>query len=128
MRRAHPEEAAQKSILQFLAISLPADALVWHTPNQRGTRAKWETALLRGLGVVPGIPDLLCLIDGRLYGFEVKSKSGSLTEAQKLTQGRMVAAGAKVAVVRSVEEVERCLRAWGVILRATVITEAKVAA
>lgn len=121
--RSHPEEQTQRSILRFLAMALPVDALVWHTPNQRGTRAKWEAALLKGLGVVPGIPDLLCLIDGRLYAFEIKSKSGSVTEAQRLTQGRMVAAGAKVAVVRSVEEAERCLRAWGVILRATVLPD-----
>ena len=116
-----PEELIHRAIVRFLGHALPADAVCWHTPNQRGTRAKWEAALLKGLGVLPGIPDLLILSGGRLIGIEIKAPGGSLTAIQKETQERLRKAGAWVATVRSVEDAEKFLRACHVPLRATVL-------
>lgn len=125
--RAHPEEQLQRAMVRFFGVALPPDAVCWHTPNQRGTRAKWENSLLKGLGVLAGIPDLLILWNGRLIGLELKAPGGFLTNTQKETQERLRAARAWIATVRSVEDAERFLRRCGVPLRATVLPNERAA-
>lgn len=113
-----PEELLHRACVQFLRIAMPPPpegAIWWHTPNQRGTRKKWETAILKGLGVRAGIPDLLFLHQGRLLGAELKAKDGALTENQKETQALLEAAGAIILpVCRSVDELAAWLRENGV--------------
>jgi len=52
-----------------------------------------------------GVPDILCVIKGRLLGFEVKSKVGRQSEAQKLFERDLRSSGGHYYLVRSVEEV-----------------------
>lgn len=57
-----------------------------------------------------GIPDLLALKRGRTIWFEVKSKKGILSEAQKDFHKLLEKAGEEFHVVRSVEDVETVLK------------------
>lgn len=125
--RARPEEQLQKAIVQFLGIALPPDAYLFATTNQRGTRKKFEMGILKAMGARAGVPDLCLIHRGRFFGLEVKAEKGRLSEHQADAADKIVEAGGHYSVVRSVEEVERCLRGWGVILRATVIPLDRVA-
>lgn len=120
---ARPEEALQKAIVRFLGIALPPDSYMFATTNQRGTRKKFEMGILKAMGARAGVPDLIILHRGKFFGLEVKAEKGRLSDRQASAADLIVAAGGYFSVVRSVEEVERCLRAWGVILRATVLTD-----
>jgi len=106
---ARPEEDLQRAVVAFLAAVLPADAVCWATPNQRGTRKRWEMGVLKALGVRAGVPDLFVLYDGQLIGIELKAAKGRLSEAQTAFQATMVRAGAVVAVCRSVDAVADAL-------------------
>lgn len=53
---------------------------------------------------VPGLPDLWCVVDGRLVCLEVKQPGQNPTVRQVYEMGRLRAAGAVVAVVTSVDE------------------------
>lgn len=122
--RAHPEENLQKAIVRFLGHALPPDSFFFATTNQRGTRKRFEMGILKAMGARAGVPDLCILHRGRFFGLEVKApKTGRLSEHQANAADAIVQAGGFYSVVRSVEEVERCLRAWGVILRATVLPD-----
>jgi len=121
--RQRPEELLQRACVDFLRLAMPPPpdgAVWWHTPNQRGTRAKYEAAILKALGVRAGIPDLLFLHQGRLLAVELKAPGGgSLTERQRETQELLEQAGAIVlSACRSVDELAHWLSYHRVPLKA----------
>lgn len=59
-----------------------------------------------GMYGTAGIPDIIACIDGRFYGFEVKTDEGTPTKLQLATIRKINAAGGIAQVVRSVEDVK----------------------
>lgn len=53
-----------------------------------------------------GIPDIIACIDGKFYGFEVKTEIGRPTKLQNSTMAKIRNAGGIAQVVRSVEDVK----------------------
>jgi hypothetical protein len=111
MKRRHPEDDLQRAVAQLL------DLLGWrycHCPNG-GARNRIEAARFKGLGVKPGVPDLLiferweteALTPGSGFGvaIELKSKRGRVTEAQHGWLNELQVRGWFVGVCRSVDEV-----------------------
>lgn len=120
-RIAHrPEEVLQRHCVQFLRVAMPAEAVWWHTPNQRGTRSKVEAQILKTLGVKPGIPDLLLLYRGRLLAAELKAPGGGKpTDNQRQMHEQLRAAGCEVLPdCRSLDQLAQWLTEQGVPLRA----------
>lgn len=62
MRR--PEESLQRALVAHLRARLPAPWLVLHVPNGGG-RSKAEAGILKAMGVLAGVPDLLVIGCGR---------------------------------------------------------------
>lgn len=62
-----------------------------------------------GMYGTAGIPDIIACIDGRFYGFEVKTDRGKPTKLQEATIRKIIAAGGTALVVRSVHEVKAAL-------------------
>lgn len=62
-----------------------------------------------GMYGTAGIPDIIACVDGRFYGFEVKTETGKLTKLQEATIRKINEAGGSAAVVRSVDDVRRIL-------------------
>lgn len=58
-----------------------------------------------GMYGTAGIPDIIACIDGRFFGFEVKTDIGKPTKLQEATIRKIIAAGGTALVVRSVDEV-----------------------
>ena len=81
-------------------------------------------AKLKAMGYRAGTPDMLIIHDGEPIWLELKSASAGLSKAQVLCMGDLVAAGCKWALVRSLNDVERALKRFGVPLRASVAGEA----
>lgn len=82
-----PEEDLQKIVVRYLRLACP-DAVFFAVPNQKGTRKTWEQGLLKGLGVRPGVADLVFVLPGGPY-----------------------------LICRSLAEVDGALAAWGVPMR-----------
>lgn len=59
-----------------------------------------------GMYGTAGIPNIIACIDGRFYGFEVKTNEGTPTKLQLATIRKINAAGGIAQVVRSVEDVK----------------------
>ena len=64
---------------------------------------------IHGGPYMSGWPDILCVKDGRAYFFEVKRPQGKPTKLQLYELGEWSRAGAKVAVVTSVDEVRKVM-------------------
>src|SRR6516165_5059622 len=52
------EDQIQKTLVKHLQLRCRPDVVWWHTPNG-GYRFKITAALLKALGVIPGVPDLI---------------------------------------------------------------------
>lgn len=59
-----------------------------------------------GMYGTAGIPDIICCIEGRFVGFEVKNEKGKSTKLQEATIRKISDAGGIAMVVRSVDEVQ----------------------
>lgn len=113
----HYEIALQKSVIEFLRLALPSDAMVvgyvfGRTNERDGARAK-------AMGALDGFPDLFIIWRGDIYCIELKNdgEKASFNQAGRHHEIRL--AGACVAVAHSIAEVERLCIYWGIPLRVT---------
>src|SRR2546421_721721 len=75
----------------------------FHVPNG-GWRSSTEAAILKGVGVRAGVPDVLAIRQGQTYGLELKAPGGKLSGDQERALADLVAAGALVAVSDSLDD------------------------
>ena len=128
-RRKQPEQILQRQIAQFLKLALPTPE-AWFTAIPAGGGGKTRGGILRGMGYKAGTPDILVIYDRGSSGanmilldviwLELKSPDGTLSKAQKLCRSDLITAGCKWALCRTLDDVERALKHFGVPLRASV--------
>ena len=112
------ETPVQVAIVQYLELTQPA-WIVHHCKmeiNKRGKAIQIEIAKAKRKGSKVGFPDLLVLPYahiGPLF-LEVKAEGNYASTAQKDMHKRLRALGYKVAVVRSIEDVQETLAGWGI--------------
>lgn len=114
--RARPqmrEDAVQMALMRFLDVLAMPGAVFWHCPNG-GSRGRGEAGRFQALGVKAGIPDVLILYRGHLYGLELKADAGRVSPEQKSMADALGAAGATVSVAFGLDAALAQLTAWGV--------------
>lgn len=74
-----------------------------------GTRNIREAQSLKASGVVAGIPDCVFIWKGRVYGFEFKTDTGTVSPAQVAVHQAWAAQGVQVWVVRSFEQFKQII-------------------
>jgi hypothetical protein len=84
-------------------------------PANGGYRKPIEAAILSGLGVRAGVPDVIAVKDSRTYALELKSPGGRLTAAQKAAHAALRAAGAEVEVAVGLDAALHRLESWGLL-------------
>jgi hypothetical protein len=82
-----------------------------------GYRRPVEAAILKSIGTVAGIPDVIWIFEGRVYCLELKSEYGRVTDVQRITHERLRVAGAEVAVAFGLDEAIAQLRRWKLLRR-----------
>lgn len=109
-----PESTLHKDIAKLLEVAAPRRVMWWHTPNGE-KRDKVTAAILKGMGVKPGVPDLLLYdtLTGYLHVIEVKAADGYLSDAQKAWMEKFTSSPTgRYAVARSVDDVVQILEDW----------------
>jgi len=114
MSRRQPEAALQRSVLDHLRWRGAPNLFLFHYPAG-GWRSAVEAAILKSLGTVAGVPDILIVHDGHCFALELKTEHGRLTQTQIDTQARMRAAGATVATAVEIDAALEQLTAWGLL-------------
>jgi hypothetical protein len=79
---------------------------LFHVPNG-GKRSKVEAAWLKSSGVISGIPDMLFVWKGKIYGLEGKTEKGRVSDAQDAVHKAWRAQDIEIHVYRSAEEAKR---------------------
>ena len=113
-RRRQPEVQLQRVVLEHLRWRGVSRLFVFHYPAG-GWRSPIEAAIFKSLGVVAGVPDLLLVYQGQLYGLELKTAHGRLTPTQIDTQQRMRNAGAIIATAVEIDAALDILEGWGLL-------------
>ncbi|NKC30187.1 VRR-NUC domain-containing protein [Falsiroseomonas selenitidurans] len=113
------ERQEQRAILRWLALVLPAGAVVLHVPNEEASGSAARGKALLGDGVLPGCPDLCVVWQGRAHWIEVKRRGrrAALRATQEEAHRRLALAGCPVGVATGPEEADALLREWGVPLK-----------
>jgi hypothetical protein len=111
-RRDRPEDAIQRAIFQHLDVRGVRDCAAFHVPNG-GWRSRVEAAIMKGLGVKAGVPDIIAIKNGRAYGFELKAPGERLTAVQRDAHAALSEAGAIVAVACGLDDALIVLERWG---------------
>ena len=88
----------------------------FHVPNG-GWRSPIEAKIFKAIGTVAGIPDIVCIFEGRTYALELKAEGGRLTDVQRVVHERLREAGADVAVAHGIDQALAQLEGWGLLRR-----------
>jgi hypothetical protein len=121
-KRKRPEQDLQKAAVKLLDAALPPYWRVVHVPNG-GWRSPIEAAILKGMGVRDGFPDLLLMGRGHKAGrfvvieLKAKGRRGQLSEAQEEWRDWFFAIGAEWYFAESIDQVMAACEDAGIQLR-----------
>jgi hypothetical protein len=109
------EDGLQRAVCDMLTLGARRE-VVWFAIPNGGARSKIEAAILQGLGVKAGAPDILIVIPpaGRIAGLELKAPGKKRSAKQERMAEKIVAAGGFAAVADSVEDVLDLFYTWDV--------------
>jgi hypothetical protein len=113
-RRKRPEQLIQRALVERLAWQKPAGVWFCHIGNG-GYRRPIEAAIMAGMGVRSGAPDLLFVVNGRAYGLELKAGNGRLSPTQRECHEEIRKAGGVVGVAGGIDEAVSMLQEWGIL-------------
>jgi hypothetical protein len=114
-KRKRPEDQIQRAVFSHLRARAAPGVFAFH-PANGGYRKPIEAAIMRGLGVRSGVPDVFAVKGGRTYALELKAIGGRLTEAQQRVIGELRWAGAAVHVATGLDEALAWLEANGLLV------------
>jgi hypothetical protein len=109
-----PEQSLHRSVVDLLGWCAKADVWFCHLANG-GARTAVEGAILKGLGVRPGAPDLLVVRGGQALFIEVKAPGRKLSPAQVDCHEALRRAGAVVETVDNIDAARALLDRMGVL-------------
>jgi hypothetical protein len=112
MTRSRPEQQIQRAVFEHLALRGAPAMFAFH-PANGGWRSPVEAAILKGMGVKAGVPDIIAIKDARCYALELKASGGRLTPVQRGAHAALVAAGAEVEVAYGLDDALAQLEAFG---------------
>ena len=98
--------------------------LLWFA-TEVGRRPKLANAILQGEGQRRGTPDGVLVFRGQVIFVELKAPRGSLSDPQKDFHRDLRAAGGRVEILYSLEQLEALLERLGVCLKASLTPSPK---
>lgn len=113
-RISRPEDEIQRAVFAHLRQRAAPGVFAFHVPNG-GYRKPREAAILKGLGVTPGVPDIIIVFRGHAYGLELKAPGGRPTEKQLLAMAAMDEAGGFVCIAEGLDRALAVLEGWGIL-------------
>ena len=113
-RRARPEAAIQRAVVEHLRLRAKPDVLWLHVPNGE-RRDKITGAKLKRMGVLAGASDLLLWHNGSSFALELKAAGGRPSDTQLDFLARFNDTGGHSASAEGVDRALATLEAWGLL-------------
>ena len=111
MPRNNPERLIHRAVVAHLKLCAKPEVLWFHVTNN--PRNPIAGAILKTMGMLAGVSDLLLFHNKEFFALELKAPGGRPTEAQLEFQSRWRAAGGHAVVAEGLDEAIGCLRLWG---------------
>lgn len=111
-----PEEILQIALLGHLRVRAMPGAFWFHVPNGQNLPVHIKV-LRKRMGVVAGVPDMIFLYRGQIFGLELKAKGRKRSQEQIDTMNAMEVAGARTAVADTLDVAIVTLEHWGLLRR-----------
>jgi hypothetical protein len=92
MRRLRPEDQIQRALFEHIRSRGVAGLVAVHVPNG-GHRRPVEAAIMKGVGVTAGTPDILLSWADKSFALEIKDVAGRFSDAQADMLARLSQAG-----------------------------------
>lgn len=108
------ENDIQRAVISHIKTRGTANVFAFHVPNG-GYRRKAEARVLKGIGVVAGVPDIIIVKQGNCFALELKRDKGRLSDSQEKALDGLRAAGAVVAVAYGLDAAIEQLEKWNVV-------------
>jgi VRR-NUC domain len=108
---SRPEDAIQRCVFAHIRARGVSGLVAIHVGNG-GYRRPAEARIMSGLGVTPGVPDVLLWHDNKSFALEIKSENGRLSPHQTEMLARLDSAGVVTAVCHGLDASIKCLEAW----------------
>jgi hypothetical protein len=77
------EQDMQRAVVAHLRTRGVPGLLFWHTPQGAHYSSRVQGAIMQGLGVLPGVADLLLMHDNKVFALELKAPGEKPTVDQK---------------------------------------------
>jgi hypothetical protein len=114
LRRERPEQEIQKCVFAHLRARGAPGVFAFH-PANGGYRKPIEAAIMKGMGVVAGTPDIIAIYQGRTYALELKAPGGRPTPKQLQTIAALDAAGAVTGIAEGLDAAIGWLKGHGLL-------------
>lgn len=112
-----PEEVVQLALLNHLRARSMPGLFYFHVPNGQNLPVHIKT-LRKRMGVVSGVPDMMFVHRGAIYGLELKAnKSRKASPEQVAAMNALEVAGARTAIAHNLQEALTTLEYWGLLRR-----------
>lgn len=98
----HPESILQRQCVKYFRLQYPK-YLIYANANG-GKRSKIEAAIMKGEGVLSGVPDLTIVTDTAVIWVELKVKGGRVSDNQADVMERLTRLGHPVYVCWSFDD------------------------
>lgn len=112
--RARAEDQIQRAVFQHIAARSAPGVFAFHVPNG-GKRRPIEAAIMKGMGVRAGVPDVIAIHQGKVYALELKAPGGRPTPKQIDAVEAIRNAGGFAAITEGLDRALACLEAWGIL-------------
>lgn len=116
-KRGNLEQKLQIAVVNYIRMAFP-DVLCFAVPNG-GKRTMIEAAMLKKMGVLAGVSDLLLFWNGGYGAIELKrpDKTAYMSDTQVEFAETWRKLGGRFALCNSLEGVEAALKSWGLSTR-----------
>jgi VRR-NUC domain-containing protein len=108
------EQAIQRAVFEHLRARGTPGVFAFAVPNG-GYRSAVEAAILKGTGVVAGVPDVFIVHAGRCFAIELKAEGGRASDKQLACITALREAGAFTCIAEGLDRALACLEAWGIL-------------
>ncbi len=127
MAKSQPEQdLVHRPIAQYLDVVCKQAGFYWTTFPGGGKRPRVEAAIFKGLGVKPGVADILIIsIEGRAFWAECKApatmtgRKATPSKVQLEFATEMRNRNSPYTVVRSIDDMKSALKHWGLLSHQT---------
>lgn len=111
MKVDREEQEIQINFMAYVAQAGVDGLFAFHVPN--GVKSNpFVGSILKKMGLVAGVPDLILIHKGHVFALEIKKPKGKLSPAQIMTMAELRDAGANVAVAYGLDQCIEQLDAW----------------